>query len=51
MPDIQDHFGLDTSDVTHSLYKNFRIFRIWFLLQHWNQCAYKPFIFLLDISQ
>lgn len=41
---IQDHFGLDDSDVTHWLYNQMRIFRIWFILQRWDGYAYKPFI-------
>ncbi|MDE9487447.1 PAAR domain-containing protein [Xenorhabdus bovienii] len=48
---IQDHFGLDKSDVTHYFYKKFRIFRIWFLLQHWNQYGYKPFITEMNVTQ
>ena len=40
---IQDHFGLDGSDVKDWLYKNFRIFEIWFLLQRWNKYGFKPF--------
>lgn len=39
----QDHFGLDKTDVTDILYKNFRFFRIWFFLQRHKDYAFKPF--------
>lgn len=45
---IQDHFGLDDADVNSLFFKQFRIFRIWFILQRWNEYGYKPFI--TDIS-
>ena len=41
---IQDHFGLDTTDITNNFYRQFRIFRIWFCLQHGNNFAFRPFI-------
>ncbi|RWR03355.1 hypothetical protein ED28_03390 [[Pantoea] beijingensis] len=41
---IQDHFGLDDADVQNPLYREFRIFRLWFTLQHWDLYGYKPFI-------
>ncbi|WP_130099341.1 DUF3289 family protein [Siccibacter turicensis] len=41
---IQDHFGLDETDVMNPLYREFRIFRLWFALQRWDQYGYKPFI-------
>ncbi|GLR10538.1 hypothetical protein GCM10007905_32580 [Mixta theicola] len=41
---IQDHFGLDAEDITNNFYRRFRIFRIWFYLQHINNHAFKPFI-------
>ncbi|WP_080717539.1 DUF3289 family protein [Xenorhabdus bovienii] len=31
--------------------QKFRIFRIWFLLQHWNQYGYKPFITEMNVTQ
>lgn len=40
----QDHFGLGVEDITDSLYKNFRFFRIWFFLQHHKNFSYKPFL-------
>lgn len=41
---IQDHFGLDRNDVMTGSYHSLRFFRIWFLLQHYNAFAYKPFM-------
>jgi len=41
---IQDHFGLDDADIKDWLYKQFRIFRIWFTLQRWEGYGFKPFI-------
>ncbi|WP_413649102.1 DUF3289 family protein [Pantoea sp. B65] len=41
---IQDHFGLDDSDIIHRLYRQFRIFRIWFVLQRWEGYGFRPFI-------
>lgn len=41
---IQDHFGLDDDDVLNPVYREFRIFRLWFALQRWDQYGYKPFI-------
>ncbi|WP_426817095.1 DUF3289 family protein [Winslowiella sp. 2C04] len=41
---IQDHFGLDDNDINDWLYKQFRIFRIWFTLQRWEGYGFKPFI-------
>lgn len=40
----QDHFGLGKEDINDTIYKNFRFFRIWFLLQHHKDYAYKPFL-------
>ncbi|MGE9550358.1 DUF3289 family protein [Erwinia amylovora] len=41
---VQDHFGLDDADVLNNLYSQFRIFRIWFVLQRWVKFSFKPFI-------
>lgn len=41
---VQDHFGLDDDDVLNPVYREFRIFRLWFALQRWGQYGYKPFI-------
>lgn len=41
---IQDHFGLDDADVRSPFYRQFRIFRIWYMLQHWTEFGYRPFV-------
>ena len=40
----QDHFGLDSKDILNPIYRQFRIFRIWFLLQHYEKYSFKTFI-------
>ena len=39
---VQDHFGLDNRDVAG--FRNYRLFRIWFILQRYNKFGYKPFM-------
>ncbi|MEZ2604542.1 DUF3289 family protein [Kluyvera intermedia] len=41
---IQDHFGLDDDDVMNPVFRQFRIIRLWFVLQRWQEYGYKPFI-------
>lgn len=41
---VQDHFGLDEADIINPVYREFRIFRLWFALQRWDKYGYKPFI-------
>ncbi|MTD42727.1 DUF3289 family protein [Erwinia sp. CPCC 100877] len=41
---VQDHFGLDAEDISKFKYNQFRIFRIWFVLQRYNQFGFKPFM-------
>lgn len=41
---IQDHFGLDSDDITTFKFNQFRFFRIWFVLQRYNQFGFKPFM-------
>ena len=41
---VQDHFGLDDQDIQNKIYREFRIFRLWFVLQRCKQYGYKPFI-------
>lgn len=41
---VQDHFGLDNNDIMKWQFHHFRFFRIWFVLQRYNQFAYKPFM-------
>ncbi|MFS2221850.1 DUF3289 family protein [Pantoea sp. B65] len=48
---IQDHFGLDDNDITHLLYRQFRIFRIWFVLQRWEGYGFRPFISEMSASK
>lgn len=47
-----DHFGLDEPDVDDSKkYGNLAGFRAWFILQHLDRFAYKPFITEIEISR
>ncbi|MBP2154761.1 YPO3983 family protein [Erwinia rhapontici] len=41
---IQDHFGLDNLDIQNWKFRQFNLFRIWFVLQHYSQFAFKPFM-------
>ena len=41
---VQDHFGLDDTDIMNPQYREFRIFRLWFVLQRWKEYGYRPFI-------
>ncbi|ARJ43592.1 hypothetical protein B1H58_17115 [Pantoea alhagi] len=41
---VQDHFGLDCEDIQNILFSNFRLFRIWFVLQRYHRFGFKPFI-------
>ena len=41
---IQDHFGLDIDDISNFKFSYFRFFRIWFVLQRYNQFGFKPFM-------
>ena len=41
---IQDHFGLDSDDILKFKFNQFRFFRIWFVLQRYEQFAFKPFV-------
>ncbi|MBS1203496.1 MAG: Protein of uncharacterized function [Proteobacteria bacterium] len=41
---IQDHFGLDVDDISKFKFNQFRFFRIWFVLQRYNQFGFKPFM-------
>ncbi|WP_240775837.1 DUF3289 family protein [Nissabacter sp. SGAir0207] len=41
---IQDHFGLDNVDTLNPVRREFRIFRLRFALQRWDEYGYKPFI-------
>lgn len=41
---VQDHFGLDYDDIMKNKFNQFHFFRIWFILQHYNKLAFRPFI-------
>ncbi|MBT0723627.1 DUF3289 family protein [Rosenbergiella sp. S61] len=41
---IQDHFGLDSDDILNTKFSQFHFFRIWFVLQRYNQFGFKPFM-------
>ncbi|MGV3346992.1 YPO3983 family protein [Enterobacteriaceae bacterium LUAb1] len=41
---VQDHFGLDSDDISHFKFSQFHFFRIWFVLQRYNQFGFKPFM-------
>ncbi|ABS49131.1 MULTISPECIES: DUF3289 family protein [Yersinia pseudotuberculosis complex] len=41
---IQDHFGLDNNDIKNTKFNRFHFFRIWFVLQRFNQFGFKPFM-------
>lgn len=39
----QDHFGLDDHDIMKNKFRQFRFFRIWFVLQRYEKFGFKPF--------
>lgn len=41
---FQDHFGLDSADISNTFYRSFRLFRIWFILQRWERFGFRPFL-------
>ncbi|MEE3664393.1 YPO3983 family protein [Brenneria sp. g21c3] len=41
---VQDHFGLDDTDILKFKFHQFHFFRIWFVLQRYNQFGYRPFM-------
>ncbi|EXU73794.1 YPO3983 family protein, partial [Erwinia mallotivora] len=41
---VQDHFGLDDEDIFNKIFRNFNFFRIWFVLQRYNQFNFRPFM-------
>lgn len=47
---VQDHFGLDTEDILKFKFHQFRFFRIWFVLQRYNQFGFKPFMTNMEAS-
>ncbi|WP_369788711.1 PAAR domain-containing protein [Rouxiella sp. WC2420] len=47
---IQDHFGLDNTDINHWIYNKVNIFNIWFVLQRSSKFGFKPFITEINIK-
>ncbi|MBT0725916.1 DUF3289 family protein [Rosenbergiella australiborealis] len=45
---MQDHFGLDSDDILKIKFRQFHFFRIWFVLQRYNQFGFKPFMTDMD---
>ena len=45
---VQDHFGLDSDDILKIKFRQFHFFRIWFVLQRYNQFGFKPFMTDMD---
>lgn len=41
---IQDHFGLDDADIMNWEFRQWRFFRLWFVLQRYSGMAHRPFI-------
>lgn len=41
---VQDHFGLDSDDILKTKFSQFHFFRIWFVLQHYTQFGFRPFM-------
>ncbi|WP_425256063.1 YPO3983 family protein [Kosakonia oryziphila] len=41
---VQDHFGLDSEDILKTKFSQLHFFRIWFVLQRYNQFGFKPFM-------
>lgn len=40
----QDHFGLDEEDIRKPEFNQFQFFKIWFVLQRFNQFGFRPFL-------
>jgi len=48
---LYDHFGLDEPDVDYSKsHGNLAGFRAWFILQHLDRLAYRPFITVIEME-
>ncbi|GAA0518609.1 DUF3289 family protein [Tatumella terrea] len=41
---VQDHLGLDSDDIRKKKFSQFHFFRIWFVLQHYMQFGFRPFM-------
>lgn len=40
----QDHFGLDVNDIQQVKFNQFQFFRLWFILQRFDQFGFRPFL-------
>ncbi|WP_191939101.1 YPO3983 family protein [Pantoea agglomerans] len=47
---VQDHFELDNKDISTFMFNQLRFFRIWFVLQRYNQLGFKPFMTNIDAT-
>ena len=47
---VQDHFGLDVDDISTFKFNQFRFFRIWFVLQRYNQFSFRPFMINMEAT-
>ena len=47
---VQDHFGLDNDDILKVKFSQFHFFRIWFVLQRYNQFGLRPFMTNMEAS-
>ncbi|MDY0970068.1 YPO3983 family protein [Siccibacter turicensis] len=41
---VQDHFGLDKYDIRSPVFRQFRLFRLWFFLQRSRLFGFRPFM-------
>lgn len=41
---VQDHFGLDSDDILNTKFSQLHFFRIWSVLQRYNQFGFQPFM-------
>ncbi|QGY30868.1 DUF3289 family protein [Pantoea cypripedii] len=40
----QDHFGIDVNDIRKQKFRQFQLFRIWFILQRYQKFGFRPFL-------
>lgn len=45
---VQDHFGLDSDDISNFKFNQFHFFRVWFVLQRYKVFGFKPFMTNID---
>ena len=41
---VQDHFGVDNTDILNPFFNQLHFFRIWFILQRYHKFGFKPFL-------